>query len=53
VRADGKRQARLNLIKDLLTRLHYTGKDERLILPNPQLVFTYDDAYLKSGMIAP
>ncbi|HTJ62364.1 MAG TPA: polyphosphate kinase 2 [Alphaproteobacteria bacterium] len=53
VRANDKRQARLNLIRDLLTRLDYPGADESLLTPNPNVVFTYDDAYLHNGMIAP
>jgi polyphosphate kinase 2 len=53
VRADDKRQARLNLIRDLLTRLEYPGADETLLTPNPNVVFTYDEAYLHNGMIAP
>ena len=52
VRADDKQQARLNVIKDLLCRLHYTDKDERLVLSNPELVFSYDETYVKNGMIA-
>jgi polyphosphate kinase 2 len=52
VRADDKHVARLNIIKDLLSRLHYADKDERLILPNPDVVFMYDETYLKNGMIA-
>ncbi len=53
VRANDKRQARLNLIRDLLARLHYPGADETLLTPNPNIVFTYDEAYLHNGMIAP
>jgi polyphosphate kinase 2 len=53
VRADDKRQARLNLIRDLLTMLEYPGADETLLTPNPNVVFTYDEAYLHNGMIAP
>ena len=53
VRADDKRQARLNLIRDLLARLNYPGADEALLTPNPNIVFAYDDAYLHNGMIAP
>ena len=52
-RADDKRLARLNRIKDLLTRLHYADKDEALIRPNPQIVFSYDVSCLESGAIAP
>ncbi len=53
VRADDKRIARLNVIKHLLSRLDYEGKDERLVLPNPDIVFLYDEAYLKNKMISP
>ncbi|MBI2778451.1 MAG: polyphosphate kinase 2 [Gammaproteobacteria bacterium] len=52
VRANDKRAARINLIKDLLIRLHYEGKDERLLIPNPAIVFAYEESYLKNGMIA-
>ncbi len=52
VRANDKRLARLNIIKDLLGRLHYTGKDQRLIRPDPQIVFAYDAANLENGQLA-
>ncbi len=52
VRADDKRLARLNIIKDLLGRLHYTGKDERLIRPDPQIVFRYDVSNLANVQLA-
>ena len=42
VLANNKRLARLNIIKDLFGRLHYTDKDERLTHPDPQIVFAYD-----------
>ena len=53
VRADSKKLARLNVIKDLLTRLEYDGKDHALIRPDPDLVFNFADAYIDNGMIAP
>jgi len=53
VRADHKRGARLNLIKDMLFRLDYADKDHRLVFPDPDVVFEYDESYLKDGMIAP
>lgn len=53
VRAGNKRQARLNLIRDLLARVHYPGSDESLLTPNPNIVFAYDETYLHNGMIAP
>ena len=52
VRADDKRLARLNVIKDLLSRLHYSDKDEAALAVNPDIIFEYQEAYLKNGMIA-
>ena len=52
VRANDKRLARLNIIKDLLGRLHYTGKDKRLTQADPQIVFPYDVSNLANGQLA-
>jgi polyphosphate kinase 2 len=52
VRADDKHLARLNIIKDLLGRLHYADKDERLIRPDSQIVFPYDVSNLENGQLA-
>jgi polyphosphate kinase 2 len=52
VRANDKHQARLNIIKDLLGRLHYTDKDKRLIRPDPQIVFAYEVSNLENGQLA-
>jgi polyphosphate kinase len=52
VRADDKHAARLNLIRHLLSKLDYDGKDKRLAVPDPEIVFAYDELYLESGMIA-
>ncbi len=52
VRANDKKNARLNVIKDLLFRLDYQGKDENLILPDARIVFNYEESYIKNGMIA-
>lgn len=52
VRADNKRLARIHLIKDLLTRLHYRGKDEKVLVGDPAIVFQFDQAYLENGTIA-
>jgi len=51
-RADDKPYARINLIKDMLLRLDYAGKNDALILPNADIVFSYSENYLKNGMIA-
>ncbi len=53
VRADHKRAARQNLIKDMLFRLDYPDKDESVLLSDPNGVFEYAENYLKNGMIAP
>jgi len=37
-----KPPARVNLIKDLLSRLRYADMDARLIRPNRRIVFAYD-----------
>ena len=51
VRADDKRVARLNLIKDMLLRVHYEDKDADLILPDPNVVFPYSEAALQAALI--
>lgn len=53
VRGNNKHMARLNLIHDLLSRLDYADKDHQLVRPDPQIVFTYTDAAIKTGMIEP
>ncbi len=52
VRADNKHLARLNIIKDLLSRLHYAGKDEQLVLPDPRIAFEFDLASIEDGRLA-
>ena len=41
VRADDKRLARLNLMRDILSRLHYAGKKKRLVQPDLNIVFEF------------
>ena len=41
VRADDKRLARLNLMRDILSRLHYAGKKNKLVQPDPDVVFEF------------
>lgn len=53
VRADDKHLGRLNLIRDLLSRIDYPGRDRRLAVPDREIVFAYDDDHLRSGMINP
>ena len=53
MRADDKRLARLNLIKDMLSRLHYRDKDEAVLRINPEIIFQYREPYVRNGRIAP
>ena len=53
VRADDKQLARLNVIKDLLSRLCYAEKNEPLLLPDAQIVMNFDAVYLENGVLAP
>ena len=41
VRADEKRLARLNLMRDILSRLHYAGKKNKLVQPDLNVVFEF------------
>lgn len=52
VHADDKSEARLNVIRDLLTRFEFGGKDRARDLPDPNVVFPYDKAALTNGQIA-
>ena len=53
VRANDKYSARLNVIRDLLSRLDYSDKDRRLTVPDPTCVFPFEPHHLTNGMIAP
>jgi hypothetical protein len=52
VRADDKSEARLNVIRDFLTRFDFDGKDRARDLPDPNLVFLYDKAAVTNGLIS-
>ena len=52
VRGNNKHSARINIIKDVLSRLHYMHKNEKLIWPDPQIVFPYDISNLENGQLA-
>ena len=41
VRADDKRLARLNLMRDILSRLHNAGKKTKLVQPDPDVAFEF------------
>jgi polyphosphate kinase 2 (PPK2 family) len=53
VHGDHKRRARLNLIRDLLLRLHYCDKDSNVLRSDPEIVFPYHEDYVRNGMIIP
>ena len=53
VRADDKRLARVNVIRDILSRCEFHGKDPHGELPDPELVFSFEAGQIKAGMIAP
>ncbi len=42
VKTDDKRVARINLIRDLLSRFEYDGRDDSLLDADPDVVFRYD-----------
>ena len=52
VRADDKRTARLNVIRDLLARLACPDTEKHLATPDPSIVFAYDEAHAKAGRLA-
>ncbi len=52
VRADDKKPARLNLIRDLLARHDYEDKDESLLAIDDGTVFPYTKKALAAGWIA-
>ena len=53
IRADEKKPARLNLIRDLLSSLNYKGKDKKLVKPDRKTVFDYYDGVKAGGLLAP
>ena len=52
VRADNKRETRLNVIRDILNRIHYAGKNKRLVNPDTNVIETYDDSGKKRKPLA-
>ncbi len=53
VRADDKARARINVIRDLLTRFEFDGSDRQANLPDPGIVFTFNEESLRKGLIEP
>ena len=52
VRADDKRIARLNVIRDLLARLACPETDKHLAVPDLSVIFPYDEAHANAGLLA-
>ena len=52
VRADDKRSAHLNVIRDLLARLACPQTDKHLAMPDISVVFPYDEAHARAGLLA-
>lgn len=52
VRADDKRVARLNVIRDLIARLACPETDKHVAIPDLSVVFPYDEAHAKAGLLA-
>ena len=52
VRADDKQLARINIIKDLLSRLDYESKDERLVMPDKRVVMEFEISFIEEGVLA-
>jgi polyphosphate kinase 2 len=52
VRADDKRLARLNLIRDILSRLHYAGKKNKLVQPNRNVAFEFTPECIDAKRLA-
>jgi polyphosphate kinase 2 len=52
VRANDKRLARLNLIRDILSRLDYDGKRARLVQPDRAIAFPFTPDCVADGRLA-
>ncbi|MEO8081162.1 MAG: polyphosphate kinase 2 [Caldimonas sp.] len=52
VHTDSKRHARLNLIRDILSRLHYAGKRKALVQPDRDIVFEFTPDCLTDHRLA-
>lgn len=46
VRTNSKRHARLTLMRDILSRLHYAGRSKKLLAPDRNIVFKFTPADL-------
>ena len=51
VLAGDKHRTHLNVIRDLLSRLECPKMDKHLAEPDPNVVFPYDDAHVRAGLL--
>ncbi len=51
IHTDHKRLARLNLMRDVLQRLDYEGKDPSLLVTDPQIAFAFEAGHPGSGAL--
>lgn len=49
---DNKRLARLNLMRDILSRLHYAGKKSKLVQPDTDIVFEFAPDCIETKRLA-
>ena len=47
-----KRLARLNLIRDILSRISYAGKKVKLVQPDPDIAFAFTPECIGSPLLA-
>ena len=52
VRTNNKRLARLNLVCDILSRLHYAGKKNKLVQVDPEIAFEFTPDCIRSQSLA-
>ena len=52
VSTDNKHQARLNLMRDILSRLHYAGRSKKLVAPDRNIVFGFTPDCLLTHRLA-
>ena len=52
VRADDKRVARLNVMRDVIARLACPQTDKHVAVPDLNVVFPYDEAHANAGLLA-
>jgi polyphosphate kinase 2 len=52
VRADDKKLARLELIRDLLGSFSYKGKSKKLVRTNPEIIFPWSETVAEKGLLS-